>query len=96
MNVRLVSTGDKPEGPHPGTIPMLYQIDAKGTLTIAMLKESLVKDAIRAGKIAGDAGKQSMDDAVITADGPALDRFLTSRSGLMLFDKPFLVAHRVD
>jgi hypothetical protein len=97
MNVRLMDTPkteakDQP----PGTVPILYRIDAKGILSLYMLDEDLTKAAIKAHKLAGDAGKEGTDDATITADGPALDKFFQSPAGLALFTKPFGVLHRID
>ena len=97
LNVRLMDnmkteTKDQPAG----TVPVLYRIDAKGTLSLYMLDETLTKDAIKAHKIAGTDGQTTTGDAAITADGPALDKFFASPAGVALFAKPFAVLHRDD
>lgn len=94
MNATMISTRGKPEPAHPGTVPVLYRIDG-GTLTLALLDEEKVKDAIRAGKIKGDAGDGGTSDATITADPAVLDKFISSPAGMSLFDKPFFKARKV-
>ncbi len=50
MNARMTIANGKPEGPDEpapaGTVPVLYRIDAKGTLTLALMDETAVKAAI--------------------------------------------------
>jgi hypothetical protein len=90
LNARLVPgpDSDSSEQP-PGTIPILYRLDGKGRLLLFTLDEDATKNAIRAGKISGTAGKSGTDDAVITADAPALDKFFRSPVGLALFTNKF-------
>lgn len=90
LNARLVPgpDADSSEQP-PGTIPILYRLDARGRLLLFMADEDATKEGIRAGKIAGTAGTSGTDDAVITADAPALDKFFRSPAGVALFKKPF-------
>ncbi|MEI9887066.1 MAG: hypothetical protein WDN08_11305 [Rhizomicrobium sp.] len=96
MNARLTSTNGKTEeGAPSGTVPVLYRIDAKGTLTLAMMDETPTKAAIKAGKIKGTPGQGDMGDAEITADPTALDGFFKSAAAASLFDKPFFTLHRV-
>lgn len=78
----------------PGTVPLLYRFDGKGVLTLYMIDEDAAKTAIRAHRIAGDAGKSGTDDATITADPRALDAFFRSREGQALFKKPFVILKR--
>lgn len=96
MNARLVSNGVEPETDQPpGTVPVLYRIDAKGTLTLAMMDETATKAAIDAHKIKGTTGKGGTDDAVITADPKALDAFMRSAAAVALFETPFFTLHKV-
>jgi len=86
MNTRLVPgpDADSSEQP-PGTIPVLYRLDAQGRLLLFTLDEDATKNAIRAHKISGTGITSGTDDAVITADAPALDKFFRSPAGLALF-----------
>lgn len=97
MNARL-EAGPESDGSEqpPGSVPVLYRVDAKGKLTLYLLDEDATKEAIRAGRIAGDAGKAGTDDAVISADAPTLDKFFQSRTGQGLFKKPFAVLTKVN
>jgi hypothetical protein len=96
LNGRLEWTNDKPENEIPGTVPILYEIDAKGALTLALMDEDKVKDAVRAGKIKGTIEKGQMGDVTITESPAALDRLFAAPSVTTLFAKPFLTLHRVD
>jgi hypothetical protein len=96
MNAKLLWTNDKPEAEQPGTVPVLYRIDRKGTLTLAMMDENKVKAAISDGKIAGTVEKGQFGDAVITADPKALDALFAMPDVAHLFAKPFFTLHRVD
>jgi hypothetical protein len=90
LNARLVPGPDSDSSQQPpGSIPILYRLDARGRMLLFMLDEDATKKAIRAGRIAGTTGKSDTDDAVITADGPALDKFFRSPAGLALFKSPF-------
>jgi hypothetical protein len=90
LNARLVPGPDSDSSQQPpGSIPILYRLDGRGRMLLFMLDEDATKKAIHAGKIAGTTGKADTDDAVITADGPALDRFFRSPAGLALFKSPF-------
>jgi hypothetical protein len=82
-----------PDNP-PGTVPVLYRFDAKGTLSLYLPDEKATKAAIRAHRIAGDTGKSDTDDAKITADAKALDAFFRSPEGQALFTKPFAMMRR--
>ena len=96
MNAKLLWTNDKPEDEPPGTVPVLYRIDAKGTLTLALMDEDKVKASIADGKIKGTVEKGTMGDAIITADPKALDALFSTPDVAHLFAKPFLTLHRVD
>ena len=49
LNARLVSSNGKPEDGAPaGTMPLLYRIDTKGTLTLSLMDEKATKALIRA------------------------------------------------
>jgi hypothetical protein len=100
MNARMTIANGKPEGADapapPGTVPVLYRIDAKGVMTLSMMDETAVKAAIRAGKIKGTIEQGDMGDAVITAEPAALDKFLATPAGLALFVKPFFTVKKVE
>ena len=90
LNARLVPGPDTDASEQPpGTIPILYRLDARGRLLLFTLDEDATKDAIRAHKIAGTTETSGSDDAVITADAPALDKFFRSPAGLALFKNQF-------
>ena len=90
LNARLVPGPDSDSSDQPpGTIPVLYRVDAKGRMLLFTLDENATKNAIRAGKIAGTTGDSGSGDAVITADAPALDKFFRSPAGLALFKNQF-------
>ncbi|HEY0303242.1 MAG TPA: hypothetical protein VGC36_17990, partial [Rhizomicrobium sp.] len=96
MNARLTTTNGKAEeGAPAGTVPVLYRIDAKGTLTLAMMDEKATKDAIKAGKLKGTTGEGEMGDAVLTDDAAALDGFFKSAAAAGLFAKPFFTLRKV-
>jgi hypothetical protein len=100
MNARMEIANGKPESGDAeapaGTVPVLYRIDAKGVMTLAMMDETAVKAAIRAGRIKGTIEKGEMGDAVITAEPAALDAFLATPAALALFAKPFFTVKKVE
>jgi hypothetical protein len=96
MNATLLSSDGKPDTDQHGTVPVLYRIDAKGTLTFYLMDEAATKAAITAGKIKGTVGQGSMGDAEITADPAALDKFMQSPAALALFIKPSIVLKKVE
>ncbi|HTP78012.1 MAG TPA: hypothetical protein VMJ73_13660 [Rhizomicrobium sp.] len=97
MNATLVPPPDSDDKePMPHSVPILYRTDAEGRITLYLPDEDATKDAIKAGKIAGDPGKSGTDDAVITADGPALDKFIASKEGQALYTKPFAVLTKLN
>jgi hypothetical protein len=97
MNVRMISGDGKPaDDLPPGTIPVRYQIDAKGQLVLYLPGENVAKAAIKAKKIKGTIADNGNGDATITADGAALDRFLSSAAGQGLYSKPFKTFTRVE
>ena len=73
-------------------IPLLYTINGK-KLTLYLLDEDKVKEAIKAGKIAGTVESGNFGDVKITADGPALDAFMATPDAVKLF-KVFIVLKR--
>lgn len=96
LNVRVMMDPehDTPDQP-PGTLPILYRLEANGTLKIFGLDEDATKVAIAAHKIAGTVANGGSGDVVITADGATLDKFFRSPAGLALFKKPFAILTRV-
>ncbi len=97
LNARLTeANGEELKDQPPGTVPVLYRLDAKGTLTLALMDETATKAAIAAGRIKGTAEKGETGDAVITADPKALDAFFASPAAAALFAAPFFTLHKVD
>ena len=80
----------------PGTVPVLYRIDAKGLMTLYLMDENATKDAIKKGLIQGTIGEGSMGDARITADAGALDKFMATPAARALFVEPFITLKRVE
>jgi hypothetical protein len=97
MNAKLANSDGRPvPGGPSGTTPLLYRFGPGGTLSLCIIDSDATKAAIRAHKIAGDAGKaDSDDDAVITADPETLDRFFQSPAGHALFMKRWIVMRKV-
>jgi hypothetical protein len=96
MNARLLSSNGKNENAPPGTVPVLYRIDQKGTLTLAMMDEPAVKRAIADGKIKGTIEKGEFGDVTITGDAKTIDALFASPDIAHLFAKPFFTLHKVD
>jgi hypothetical protein len=96
MNAKLVWTNNKPEEEPRGTVPVLYTLGAKGELTIALMDEHKVKDAVRAGRLKGTIEKGDMGDVIITADPAALDTFMASPGAVALFAAPAFTLHRME
>ena len=97
MNAQLVTSEGKPaEGSPASTVPVLYKLDAKGAMTISLMDEAAVKDAIKAGKIQGTVEKGDYGDAVITADPATLDKFMQSPAALAMFAKPFVTLRKME
>jgi len=99
MNVRETGeNGGPPKDRSAGeSIPLLYRIDG-GKLSIFVLDEKKVTDAIRAGRIQGTitpskVGALSIDQVTITADGAHLDAFLKRADAPELFT-PVMTMHR--
>jgi hypothetical protein len=76
-------------------IPLLYRFGKHHTLTLYLLEEDKVKEAIKAGKIAGTIESGNFGDVKITADGPALDAFFTKPEAAKLF-KVFVVLKKAE
>ena len=55
-----------------------------------------MRDAIKAGTIGGTVGKDGAGDAVVTSDGPALDKYFLSKTGLALFTDLQLTLTKVN
>lgn len=97
LNVRwMLDPKHELPGQSPGTIPVLYRFDAKDKLEIFIPDEGATDAAIDAHKIAGTKDNGTTDHTtLITADGPALDKFFRSPAGLALYKKPFAVLTRM-
>jgi hypothetical protein len=76
-------------------IPLLYRFGKHHTLTLSLLDEDKVKEAIKAGKIAGTVEPGNFGDVTITADGPVLDAFMATPEAAKLF-KVFVVLRRAE
>ena len=96
MNAQLQWTNGKPENAPSGTVPVLYRMDAKGTLTFLLPDEKTVKDAIAAGRIKGWTEKGDLGDATITADPKALDAYFAAAGAAKLYLNPLFTVHKVD
>ena len=82
----------KQMGPY---IPLLYRFGRQHRLTLYMLEEDKVKEAIKAGKIAGTIEPGDYGDVTITADAAALDAFFATPEAAKLF-KVFIVLRKAE
>ena len=78
-----------------GSVPMLYKFGKHHTLTLYLLDEDKVKEAIKAGKIAGVIESGNFGDVKLTADAAALDAFFATPEAAKLF-KVFVVLKRAE
>ena len=76
-------------------IPLLYSFGKHHTLTLYLLDEDKVKEAIKAGKIAGTVEPGDSGDVQITADAAALDAFFATPEAAKLF-KVFIVLKKAE
>ena len=76
-------------------IPLLYSFGRHHTLTLYLLDEDKVKEAIQAGKIAGTIEPGNFADVKITADAAALDAFMATPEAAKLF-KVFIVLKKAE
>ena len=74
---------------------MLYKFGKPHPLTLYLLDEDKVKEAIKAGKIAGTVEPGDSGDVQITADAAALDAFFATPEAAKLF-KIFVVLKRAE
>ena len=95
MDASVIEDDGKPPAQALDHIPVLYSFGADGSLTLTVMDEDAVKDAISAGKIAGQAEPGQTGDVVLTATPAALDAFLESPGGRALFKKPLVTLSRV-
>jgi hypothetical protein len=92
-----MADGKPAEGPYTEkSFPVLYRIEADGTLALYLIDEEAAKAAVKAGKIAGDVGRGDYGDVELTAEPKTLDALLASRAGRALFTKPLIVLHKVS
>lgn len=75
-------------------IPLFYVVKDK-TLTLSLLDEDKVKEAIKAGTLKGTIEPGDNGDAVITASGAELDAFFAKPEAAALF-KRMMVMKRVE
>jgi hypothetical protein len=85
-----IGAGEKGE-----SIPLLYSFGRHHTLTLYLLDEDKVKEAIQAGKIAGTVESGDYGDVKITADAAALDAFMATPEAAKLF-KVFVVLRKAE
>jgi hypothetical protein len=97
LNAQALITDGKPaEGSEANdSFPVLYQLDAAGTLTLYLIDEDAAKAALKAGKIAGLVRAGTFGDVTLTAAPSDLDAYFSGPSGRALFTKPLIVMHRV-
>lgn len=95
MDASAIEDDGKPPEQKLDHIPVRYSVGADGSLTLTLMDEDAVKDAISAGKIAGQVEPGKSGDVVLTATPAALDAFLESPAGRALFNKPLVVLSRV-
>lgn len=97
MNARETIDDGKPAtGPMAdNTIPVLYRINSDGALVLYIVDETLAKNAIKSGKLAGDVEQGQYGDVTITAAPADLDAYMASPEGRALFSKPLAVLKRV-
>jgi hypothetical protein len=77
-------------------IVLLYRTGRRGSLDLYLMDEKAAAEAIRAHRIAGQVDPGQDGDVHITADEPALDRFMATPEAALLFTKPMVRLHRVD
>lgn len=95
MDASAVEDDGKPPAQAMDHIPVLYGFGADGSLTLTVMDEDALKDAISAGKIAGQVEPGQTGDVVLTATPAALDAFLELPAGRALFKKSLVVLARV-
>jgi hypothetical protein len=89
-----IGAGEK-AGEKGESIPLLYSFGRHHTLTLYLLDEDKVKEAIQAGKIAGTVESGDYGDVKITADVAALDAFFATPEAAKLF-KVFVVLRKAE
>lgn len=98
MNARLATKNGVPEtdpAAKDENIVLAYRIDG-GKLTLSLLDEKKVAEAIRAGRLAGTVDPGSTGDVHITAEPAALDAFFASKEGAALFGETLVTMRKVD
>jgi hypothetical protein len=96
MDASETEDDGKPPAQALAHMPVLYRFDADGSLALTLMDEDAAKDAINAGRIAGEVLPGQFGDVVLTAPPAALDAFLASPAGRALFDKPAVILRRVE
>jgi hypothetical protein len=98
LNARAALKNGKPvEGEEARAImPLLYRFEKDGSLSLSLLDEKAVKDAIRAGRLKGEVGEGDAGDARITEEPAALDAFFASDEAGKMFSEDLLVMRRLD
>jgi|HubBroStandDraft_3_1064219.scaffolds.fasta_scaffold81302_2 hypothetical protein len=76
-------------------IPLLYKIEGK-TLTLRLLDDKKVADAIKAGTIAGTIEPGENGDVRITANAVLMNALFSTDAGAALFGKPAWVMSKVE
>jgi len=96
MNVVAQSTNGQPANDEglKGNIPTLYRIEG-GKLTLALLDDKAVAQAIKDGKLQGTVEPGENGDVHITSDPAALDAFFATAAGAGLFREKLIALSRV-
>lgn len=71
----------------PGYDIVRYHVDGKRSLSLALMSEDVVKQAINDGKLKGKVGPGTFDDTTITASGKELLAYIKSADQSKLFPK---------
>lgn len=71
----------------PGYDIVRYHIDENRSLSLALMAEDVVKQAINDGKLKGKVGPAAFDDTTITASGKELLAYIKSADPSKLFPK---------
>ena len=89
---RALDNGEAVKDQPPGYQPVLYRLGADGNLSLFMISDDAVRNAIQTGRIAGEMENNNIR---ITSDSQTLDSFV-SEAGPMLFEpEPLVVFERL-
>jgi hypothetical protein len=97
MNARMLAKNGVPETDSGAedNIVLAYRIEGS-KLTLSLLDEKKVADAIQSAKLEGTIARGGSGDVHITAEPQALDAFFASREGAALFGETLVTMKKVD